>query len=146
MNGFILVINAISNSPEPDNARVIFKGRWFPTVVLALVGLALLYYWSVFAAHVPEPLWRWSILRAARSEALIAKEPRFDLENEEARRFGHRRSIYFRVSLLESGIHEFNSVLISVLVYGRSSSILANPPVLVFWWLAQSLSNRGCGR
>lgn len=98
MNLFILIINAISNSGEPDNPKVIFDGRWYPTVVLALLGLSLVYYWTVFAAYVPEPFWNWSILQLAGSEALISKEPKFNLENEEARRFGHRRSIYIRVS------------------------------------------------
>jgi hypothetical protein len=98
MNLFILIVNAISDSAEPDNPKVIFKGRWFPTVVLAIVGLALLYYWSVFAAYVPEPFYNGSLLNWAGTEAYITKEPKFDLENEEARRFGHRRTIAMEVS------------------------------------------------
>jgi hypothetical protein len=98
LNLFILIINALSDYSAIDDPNAIFRGRYFPTIVLSFVGLGILYYWMVFAAYVPRPFWNWSLLRFANTDCQIIKKPKFDMENEEARRFGHRRIISLTVN------------------------------------------------
>jgi len=99
LNAFIFIVTALSNSFGTDKQSYAFPGKYYPTIVMALVGLGVVYYWAFFAAYVPDPLWKPSLLQIANVTCEIKKDDSFDLENELARRFGQRRSITIVVSL-----------------------------------------------
>jgi len=99
LNTFIFIVTAFSNSFGTDKVSYAFPGKYYPTIVMALVGLGVVYYWIFFAAYVPNPLWKPSLLQVANVTCEINKDDNFDLENELARRFGQRRSITIVVSL-----------------------------------------------
>ncbi|KAI9744086.1 MAG: hypothetical protein M1818_002238 [Claussenomyces sp. TS43310] len=98
MNIFILVESAKQDTEFVEDPSRTFQGRWYPTVLLATLVLSTVYYYGVFADHVPHLFTSGSILRAARVECDIRKEPNFDMRLLEVRRFGHRRTIAMRLS------------------------------------------------
>jgi hypothetical protein len=100
MNMFIVIINALSDSSAIDSPEAIFRGRWYPTVLFSIMGLGMLYYYLVFAAWVPKPFYKFSLLNWVDTHVNIRKEPAFDMGLEEVRRFGHRRSIFMEVCLI----------------------------------------------
>lgn len=88
--------------------------RWVvPTILLSVLVLGIMYYCLVFWAFVSkgevgqqehasgshEQRYRFSFLGYAGVKLNIAKDPRFDIENNKrARRFGTRRHMRFEVS------------------------------------------------
>jgi hypothetical protein len=92
MNGFIFIGTAKIKS-DAASLDYYFQGKYYVAIVLPIVAVAILYYWLVFSAYVPEPFWRFSLMKAGNVQCVIDKQPVFDMENEEARRFGHRRVI-----------------------------------------------------
>ena len=99
LNAFIFIVTALSNSFGTDKVSYAFPGKYYPTIVMALVGLGMAYYWTFFAAHVPNPLWKPSLLGVVHATCDIVKDDNFNLENELARRFGQRRRIEIWVCL-----------------------------------------------
>jgi hypothetical protein len=97
MNFFIFIATGLSKTDGVDLGYA-FNGKWYPTIVMSVIGLGLLYYFGVFAAYVPDPLYKKSAIQVGNVTCDISKEPSFDMEDERARRFGHRRNIFMKVS------------------------------------------------
>lgn len=98
MNSFIFVATGLSTNDGTENGYS-FNGKWYPTIILSIIGLGLLYYFGVFAAYVPSSLYNKSLLQMGNVRCAVSKEPSFEMENELTRRFGQRRSITITVSL-----------------------------------------------
>lgn len=115
MNSFIFIATGLSKTDGVDS-NYSFNGKWYPTIVLSVVGLGILYHFSVFAAYVPGPLYSMSWLRLGNVECEIRKEPSFEMRDERTRRFGHRRSVANNVSPFRaSSLNLVNSI--SVLMH-----------------------------
>ena len=97
MNSFIFVVTGLSKTDGVD-AGYSFKGKWYPTIVLSVVGLGLLYYFGVLAAYTLRPFYKKSLMQFGNVTCRIWKVPSFDMKDERARRFGHRRNISVDVS------------------------------------------------
>jgi hypothetical protein len=97
MNSFIFIATGPSKT-DGVNLGYSFNGKWYPTIVMSVIGLGLLYYFGVFAAYAPEPFYKKSAIQVGNVTCDISKEPSFDMEDERARRFGHRRNISMMVS------------------------------------------------
>jgi hypothetical protein len=97
MNSFIFVATGLSKTDGIDIGYS-FNGKWYPTIVMAVIGLGLLYYFVVFAAYVPSPFYDKSLMQLGNVTCDISKQPKFDMGEESTRRFGHRRDINIIVS------------------------------------------------
>jgi hypothetical protein len=97
MNAFIFVATGLSKTDGVDIGYA-FNGKWYPTIVMSVIGLGLLYYFGFFAAYVPSPLYNKSLMQVGNVTCDISKQPNFDMRDERTRRFGHRRDINMTVS------------------------------------------------
>ncbi|KAF8864817.1 hypothetical protein BDZ45DRAFT_669190 [Acephala macrosclerotiorum] len=99
MNSFIFIATGLSKTDGVDS-NYSFDGKWYPTIVLSIVALGMLYHFSVFAAYVPGPLYKKSWLQLGNVTCEIKKQASFEMEDERTRRFGHRRSVAINLTEL----------------------------------------------